>query len=474
MRWTVDELRFSVLLPAAVGLILLVGGILGGGFLPSEGLITGSRLVMAGGVAVILGMGIYLVSWGLARIGIGPLSRRMTSDPTAPVPAPPPDGWLLPGARWGIPWLFALACLSVIPVVVYVIAYLPWANLGNQIIPGFPAGNHGQTLWDLTKSMYDYHNNLRATHAASSPWWAWPLDLKPVWFYQDGFANDTTGSIHDGGNLVIFWMGIAAMAFCAWAAWVRRSLPITLIVLMWAAMWLPWARIDRATFQYHVYASLPFIVMALGYLLAELWHGPSRVAWAVARGAAAFAILSAADVAAATAALLDRGRGEGRRGQPGVRGHRVAAAAGEPPGPRGRAHRGRGPEACSGSCGAPARFPRTNAGPHAVPLLHHYRAVGAGADGRGRIITMRLLSPTRCPSSRSAPRRCPGAGILLATPLRWRPCARPPTVRGRRGPMAILFFVAWVPEHLRAAAAVRLREHLPGPAADLDPRSSSR
>ena len=32
--------------------------------------------------------------------------------------------------------------------------------------------------------MYDYHNYLRATHPASSPWWAWPLDLKPVWFEQ--------------------------------------------------------------------------------------------------------------------------------------------------------------------------------------------------------------------------------------------------------------------------------------------------
>ena len=37
--------------------------------------------------------------------------------------------------------------------------------------------------------MYDYHNNLRATHAASSPWWAWPANLKPVWFYQDSFAG---------------------------------------------------------------------------------------------------------------------------------------------------------------------------------------------------------------------------------------------------------------------------------------------
>ena len=50
--------------------------------------------------------------------------------------------------------------------------------------------------------MYDYHNNLIAGHAASSPWWAWPLDLKPVWFYQEGLAGGTTAAIYDAGNLV--------------------------------------------------------------------------------------------------------------------------------------------------------------------------------------------------------------------------------------------------------------------------------
>jgi hypothetical protein len=64
-------------------------------------------------------------------------------------------------------------------------------------------------------------------------------------------------------------------------------------VILFAAMWLPWTRIDRATFQYHWYSSLPFVVLALGYLLAELWHGPSALAWAIARGGTALAILGA-------------------------------------------------------------------------------------------------------------------------------------------------------------------------------------
>ena len=83
-----------------------------------------------------------------------------------------------------------LGSLLAIPIVVYVITYIPWAFVeGHQIIKGWPPGHTGQTLLDLTGAMYRYHNDLTAPHPASSPWWAWPLNLKPVWFYQGSFAE---------------------------------------------------------------------------------------------------------------------------------------------------------------------------------------------------------------------------------------------------------------------------------------------
>ena len=44
-------------------------------------------------------------------------------------------------------------------------------------------------------------------------------------------------------------------------------------MIAFACQWLAWARIDRATFQYHYYTSVPFLLLALAYFLAELWHG---------------------------------------------------------------------------------------------------------------------------------------------------------------------------------------------------------
>jgi hypothetical protein len=188
-----------------------------------------------------------------------------------------------------------VACLALLPIAIYVATYVPWAFIENhRLFDGFPSGHTGQTLLDLTGGMYAYHNNLTAPHAASSPWWAWPLDLKPVWFYQEGLAGNTTAAIYDAGNLVIWWLGLPALGFAAWQAFARRSLPLALIAIGFACQWVSWARIDRAAFQYHYYTSLPFLILALGYFLSELWHGASRRTWLLARLSAGVAVLGPA------------------------------------------------------------------------------------------------------------------------------------------------------------------------------------
>ena len=187
------------------------------------------------------------------------------------------------------------ACLIALPVVVYVISYIPWALMKDQqIVPGWPPGHTGQTLLDLTGQMYGYHNGLTSAHPASSPWWAWPFNLKPVWFYQEGLAGGTSAALYDAGSLVIWWLGHPGHGVRVVDGVQARSLALTLIAIGFAAQWIPWARIDRAAFQYHYYTSLPFVVLALAYFVAEIWHGASRQTWALARGAAALAIMGPA------------------------------------------------------------------------------------------------------------------------------------------------------------------------------------
>ncbi len=201
----------------------------------------------------------------------------------------------------------------ILPLAGYIAVYVPWAVPWQQETPAsgslpilmcwntdpatgactnaWPVGHTGQTLMQLTEQMYAYHNDLRATHAASSPWWAWPLDLKPVWFESVSYGPDLGSWIHDGGNPVLWWLAIPGMAFVCWQAFKRRSLGLALIAIAFFWQWLSWARIDRAAFQYHFYTALPFFLLGLAYFLAELWHGPSRRTWLLARVAAVAAAM---------------------------------------------------------------------------------------------------------------------------------------------------------------------------------------
>ncbi len=295
VRLTRDEMRLTVAAPIIGGLLVAGFGVyrMISGTADVTTTFTPLRLLLLGATLIALGALILGGWWFAGRNGYGPLVGPANIDPEKePANPPPARGWLRPGSGFlGLPWILGLAAISVIPLAIYVISYIPWIALGNQWFPGYPQGHTGQTFIALQQSMYEYHNYLRATHPASSPWWAWPFDLKPVWFEQNDYAGGTTAVIYDTGNLVLFWLAIPAVLWSAWMAWRRRSLALTFVVIAICCMWLPWARIDRATFQYHIFTTLPFSFMALAYFLAELWHGPSRRTWMLARVAAAIAII---------------------------------------------------------------------------------------------------------------------------------------------------------------------------------------
>ena len=299
IAWSLDEVRFAVGAPAAGGVIVGLGALALGKMNAAAkvGPLSVTPLLVAFGLVLLSGV-VFTSLWLAGRAGLGPLARPPAPDDPVRLldpPAPAAEGWLRPGWAFGLSIAWTVVSLLAIPLAVYIVSYLPWANIENhRILDNWPPGHTGQTLVELTAEMYRYHNTLTAAHAASSPWWAWPFDLKPVWFYQQSFAGDTAASIYDAGNLVIWWLGIPAMAFSAWQAFHRRSLALALVTIAFACQWIAWARIDRAAFQYHYYTSLPFVIMALAYLLAELWHGASRRTWLLARLAAAAAILGPA------------------------------------------------------------------------------------------------------------------------------------------------------------------------------------
>ena len=157
---------------------------------------------------------------------------------------------------------------AVIPAVIYLASYRPWF--------GGPMQPYGWNLWELTQQMYWYHSSLTSPHCAGSPWWSWPLDLKPVYWYFGQSTGGTNGYIYDAGNPILFWAALPAAAIAVGLAIRTRSAALGLVALAFLAQYVAWIPISRVLFFYHFFTALPFYLLLLAIMLALLWERRRR------------------------------------------------------------------------------------------------------------------------------------------------------------------------------------------------------
>ena len=190
--------------------------------------------------------------------------------------------------------IWTLVCLIVIPVgVVRRVVHPVGERREPPIVRGLAGRAHRPDALGPDPGMYRYHNTLSSPHAASSPWWAWVFDFKPVWFYQEGFAGGTAGADLRRRQP----RGLVARHPGAWpsppgrrsSGGARRS-PSSRSASPssgWPGHASTAPRSSTTTTR-----SLPFLFLALAYFLAELWHGASRRTWLLVRLAGAAAVLA--------------------------------------------------------------------------------------------------------------------------------------------------------------------------------------
>ena len=159
---------------------------------------------------------------------------------------------------------FLFGSFAVVPFALYLLSYRSWF--------GGPMAPYGWNLWELTQQMYWYHSSLTAPHCAGAPWWAWPVDLKPVyWYFGNSFGN-TNGYIYDAGNPFLFWAALPAAAIVGGIAVRARSAALGLVTLAMLTQFVAWIPISRVLFFYHFFTALPFYLLGLAIVLAAVWE----------------------------------------------------------------------------------------------------------------------------------------------------------------------------------------------------------
>ncbi len=200
--------------------------------------------------------------------------------------------------------------LAFLPAIFYGLTYTRYLtiahSLTNYAAPALSfsplhldVGRAWQELAEFHRQTWLYHINLKAPHIFYSPWWSWPLLFRPVvYYYQSaGLGTDpSTGSglvaeIFNLGNPAIWWAAVAALltllvtqvgdgvAFLRLrfsgardeaAALVGRNYPVFFVLLAFVAAWLPFSRIHRGLFLYHMFGALPFMILAVALVLTRL------------------------------------------------------------------------------------------------------------------------------------------------------------------------------------------------------------
>ena len=167
---------------------------------------------------------------------------------------------------------FLFLSFAIVPAGIYLASYAHWF--------GGPTAPYGWDLVELTKQMYWYHSGLTSPHPAASPWWSWPLVLKPVYWYFGQSDGGTNAYIYDAGNIALFWASLGATVWCTIASVRARSVALGFVSFAFLVQYVAWIPISRVLFFYHFFTALPFYLLALGCGLTYLWEtGRSR--WVV-------------------------------------------------------------------------------------------------------------------------------------------------------------------------------------------------
>ena len=193
-----------------------------------------------------------------------------------------------------VKWGAAVAgVMVVIPVLLYAVSYIPFVLQGSgdwhkQLFasgePSAPnwsrvllreqyAGGHGwYKVVNQQKDMWFYHAEIKDPHPYSSPWWSWPLMLRPTWYYYET-VNGRSSGIWAIGNAAIWWASVPALLCTGFLALQERRSSLAIVTLFGLGMWLAWGIKARPlVFMHYYFEAVPFICIALAYLGWRLWQ----------------------------------------------------------------------------------------------------------------------------------------------------------------------------------------------------------
>lgn len=159
-----------------------------------------------------------------------------------------------------IDWV-ALGLLGVLPLLSYLVCYLPYI-----FYPQFHI-----SIFDILPQhleMWSFHKTLALTHSYQSTWNSWALMSRPMWYmYEKNVSLAEFRGVIMLGNPFLMWTGYAAFIYLIYEGIVGKSRDLVYMLLVFGVLYFSWALIPRKiNFIYYYYPAalvLPFFSVYL-------------------------------------------------------------------------------------------------------------------------------------------------------------------------------------------------------------------
>ena len=171
--------------------------------------------------------------------------------------------------------LIPLLTIAIVPFFIYLASY------GQFWLQGHSA----MQFIDLHKQIWWYQNRSDLAHPYGTTalfctpkgldgpksWCPWIFDIKGVYFSFETYGPKN-GYIYALGNPLIFWAGVISISYLIGKLISERKRELILVLAGYFIFWLPWIFTPRLLFLYHYLPSLPFLAIAVGILLKDIWE----------------------------------------------------------------------------------------------------------------------------------------------------------------------------------------------------------
>lgn len=159
--------------------------------------------------------------------------------------------------------LWCVLFFVLIPFGIYFLSYIPYFITDGKT-------SAIKTFWDNQVYMLTYHGGLESVHQFESKWYTWPLMLKPVWYFgsKELAHMGLCSTIAVMGNPAVWWLGSLCLILIVLKR--KKCGNSWFITAGFLSQFIPWAFIERSTFIYHFFASVPFIILALVFVLKNI------------------------------------------------------------------------------------------------------------------------------------------------------------------------------------------------------------